>query len=71
MKAYVMFSVVCFLFIMETSSRAVADNSEENSSEECRDSNECESEEDNSSSEAQIGEQRPLGWSWPTVVHSK
>merc|ERR1711988_260875 len=65
MKAFVMLSVVCFLLTRETSSRAVVDNSEENSSEECRDSSECESEEDTSSSEAQIGEERQPGWSWP------
>ena len=51
MKTVVMLSVVCFLLIMEISSRTAEDKSQEKSREECRDSDECESDEDTSSSE--------------------
>merc|ERR1711860_188514 len=51
MKTFVMLSVVCLLLILETSSRPADDKSDEKSSEESGDSEECGSDEDPSSGE--------------------
>merc|ERR1712049_67457 len=50
-KTFVMLSVVCLLLILETSSRPADEKSDEKSSEECGDSDECGSDEDPSSGE--------------------
>ena len=51
MKTIAILSVLCFFLIMEISSRTSEDKSDEKSSEECRDSDECESDKNSSSSE--------------------